>query len=172
MNGKFLFGHYVNDIYALKEKKIKGAKDLLNKLWGSLSEGNYNKFSVDSETKLDITDAKIVSMYSTEERIKLKVISYKDGYFKTNYARLKPFVLAYGRDRLFHVFKNYEHLIVRTHTDGVYWTEYLELILTGTCQVKYEGIKDVFIQRPAASGRHIQPHELMKEFKNKIQKTI
>ena len=148
MNGAFLFKHYVNDLYALKEKKIKGAKDLLNVLWGALSEHNFNKFSVDSDTEINITDAKIVSMYSTDERIKLKVISYKYGYFKTNFARMKPFVLAYGRDRLFHVFKNYEQNIVRCHTDGVWMTDYPDSILTGTKlgQVKYEGIKDVNIR--------------------------
>ena len=86
-------------------------------------------------------------MYSTDERIKLKVISYKYGYFKTNFARILPFVLSLGRDRIFHVFKNYEHLIVRNHTDGCYLTEYPESIITGTKlgQLKYEGIKDVNI---------------------------
>ena len=148
MNGKFLFGHYVNDLYALKEKKIKGAKDLLNILYGGLCEKNYNKFSIDSETELNITDAKIVSMDSTDERIKLKVITYKYGWFKTNFARILPFVLSLGRDRLYHVFKNYEHLILRAHTDGCYLTEYPEAILTGTKlgQLKYEGIKDVNIR--------------------------
>ena len=118
MNGAFLFKHYVNDLYALKEKKIKGAKDLLNVLWGALSEGNFNKFSVDSDTELNITDAKIVSMYSTDERIKLKVISYQYGYFKTNFARMKPFVLGYSRDRLYYVFRKFENVVVRWHTDG------------------------------------------------------
>ena len=148
MNGAFLFKHYVNDLYALKEKKIKGSKDLLNILWGALAESNFNKFSVDSETELSITNAKIVSMYVTDERLKFKVISYDYGYFKTNFARLKPFVLAYGRDRLYYVFKNYEHLIVRAHTDGVYMTEYPDTILTGTKlgHLKYEGIKDVDIR--------------------------
>jgi hypothetical protein len=148
MNGAFLFKHYVNDLYALKEKKIQGSKDLLNILWGALSESNYNKFSVDSETELNIKNAKIVSMYTTDERIKLKVISYEYGYFKTNFARMKAFVLAYGRDRLYHIFHNYENLVVRAHTDGVFMTEYPESILTGTKlgHVKYEGTKYVDIK--------------------------
>jgi hypothetical protein len=141
MNGAFLFKHYVNDIYTLKEQKILGSKDLLNVLWGALSEHRVTKFSVVSDDELNITDAKIICMYSTDERIKFKVISYKYGYFLTNWARLKPFLLGYGRDRLYHVFNKFEKDIVRIHTDGCLLSEYPPNILTGTKlgQVKYEG---------------------------------
>jgi hypothetical protein len=157
INGKFLFGHYISDIYALKEKKIKGAKDLLNILYGALSEKNYNKFSIDSDTELNITNAKIVSMYSTDERIKLKVISYKYGWFKTNFARILPFVLALGRDRLYYVFKNYQNFIVRAHTDGVLLKEIPETLLTGTKlgQLKHDGTFNVNITKLNKIGKTI-----------------
>ena len=122
VNGAFLFKHYINDIYALKEKKIGCSKDLLNVLYGGLCEKRHTKFSVDTETELNITNAKIVNLYTTEDKIKIKVISYKYGYYKTPFARILPFVLGLGRDKLFHTFKNFQDVIVRTHTDGI-WTE-------------------------------------------------
>ena len=109
----------MNDLFEWKCKKIDGSKQILNTLWGALCQGRFNKFSVDSDTELNITNAKIVSMYSTEDKIKLKVISYEYGYFLTNYARIKPFVLAYSRDRLFHCFQKYEDNVLRIHTDSI-----------------------------------------------------
>ena len=147
MNGKFLFGHYINDVYTLKEKKIRCAKDLLNVLYGALSEKSYSKFSVDSGAELNITNAKIVSMYSTEERIKFKVVNYRGNWFRTQFARMLPFTLGLGRDRLYHVFKNFQNLIVRAHTDGAFLTEYPKEILTGTKigQLKNDGYFEVDI---------------------------
>ena len=99
VNGAFLFKHYINDIYALKEKKIGCSKDLLNVLYGGLCEKRHTKFSVDTETELNITNAKIVNLYTTEDKIKIKVISYKYGYYRTSFARILPFVLGLGRDK-------------------------------------------------------------------------
>ena len=75
------------------------------------------------------------------------MISYKYGYYRTPFARILPFVLGLGRDKLFHTFKNFQDVIVRTHTDGCLLTEYPKDILVGTKlgQVKYEGIKTVVL---------------------------
>ena len=105
------------------------------------------KFSVDTDTELNITNAKIVNLYTTEDKIKIKVISYKYGYYKTPFARILPFVLGLGRDKLYHTFKNFQDVIVRVHTDGVYLNEYPKDILIGTKlrNVKSEGIKTVVL---------------------------
>ena len=143
MNGKYLFGHIVNDLFELKCKNISGSKQILNTIWGALSQGRFNKFSVDSGTELNITNAKIVSMYSTEDRIKMKVISCEYGYFLTNYARIKPFVIALGRERLFHCFQKYEKDVIRIHTDSISVKEKPTDILTGKrlghLKLEYEG---------------------------------
>ena len=75
------------------------------------------------------------------------MISYKSGYYKTPFARILPFVLGLGRDKLYHTFKNFQDVIVRVHTDGVYLNEYPKDILIGTKlgNVKYEGIKTVVL---------------------------
>lgn len=147
MNGKYLFGHIVNDLFELKCKNISGSKQILNTIWGALSQGRFNKFSVDSSTELNITNAKIVSMYSTEDKIKLKVISYEYGYFLTNWARIKPFVLALGRDRLFHCFQKYEKDVIRVHTDSITVKDKPTDILTGDklgyLKLEYEGPIDL-----------------------------
>ena len=43
--------------------------------------------------------------------------------FKTNYGRIKPFILAYARSKFYFRFHKWEHLIVRMHTDSLYLTE-------------------------------------------------
>jgi uncharacterized ubiquitin-like protein YukD len=62
LNGAFLFGHYVNDLYKLKLDKIKGAKDILNILWGALSEINIHKRNITFDEEIELKDYKILSM--------------------------------------------------------------------------------------------------------------
>jgi len=47
VSGQLLFKKYVDSIYPLKQLKVKGAKLLLNLLWGSLSESKTFKKTVD-----------------------------------------------------------------------------------------------------------------------------
>ena len=41
MSGSYLFKKYVDTLYDLKLKKVKGAKLLLNILWGALTEKRF-----------------------------------------------------------------------------------------------------------------------------------
>jgi hypothetical protein len=68
-----------------------------------------------------------------------------------------PFILSLGRDRLYYVFKNYEHLVCRAHTDGCLLTEYPESILTGTKlgQLKHDGTFNVNITKLNKIGKTI-----------------
>jgi hypothetical protein len=148
MNGSFLFKKYVTELFELKSSGVKGAKDLLNILWGSLCEMNYYKSNNDYDEDNNISEAEVKHITSDEDGIKLKYIFYRNGFYKTNYARIKPFVLAYGRSDLL-MFKEYEDLIVRIHTDGFYLKEKPTNIKTGSNlgYLKYEGSKHVHIQR-------------------------
>ena len=121
MNGAFLFKHYVDEIYKLKQAKAKGAKDLLNVLWGALCQTNYKSYVANGDEVINIDDAHIKSITS-DNQIRIKTVSYKYGYYETNWARIKPFVLSYGRTNLFNRFQKYEDWIVRIHTDGFYLT--------------------------------------------------
>jgi hypothetical protein len=147
-NGAFLFKHYMTELYALKERKVKGAKDILNVLWGALCEKRVKKRKVDYDEELHMDDAEMLSIYATDSKLHFRFLSYEHGMFMTNFARVGPFVLAYGRDRLYHSFQKYEADIVRIHTDGFYITRQPEDIMTGTAlgHLKYEGIKEVNIR--------------------------
>ena len=52
-------------------------------------------------------------------RMKIKCSYFDKPQFKTNWARIKPFVIAYGRELLYYKFRKYEDDIVYVHTDGV-----------------------------------------------------
>ena len=43
--------------------------------------------------------------------------------FKTNYGRIKPFILAFARSKFYFKFHKWEHMIVRMHTDSIALTE-------------------------------------------------
>jgi hypothetical protein len=43
--------------------------------------------------------------------------------FRTNYGRIKPFLLAFARNQFYFSFRKWEDLIVRMHTDSLYLTE-------------------------------------------------
>lgn len=147
MNGAFLFKRYVEEMYELKKQGVNGAKDLLNILWGALGETNHYKFNATSDKELEINDAEIKHINS-DSQIRIKCIFYNAKHYKTNYARIKPFILAYGRKMLFFKYRKYESLVVRIHTDGFYLTEKPDDIALGDKlgELKYEGLKDVSIK--------------------------
>jgi hypothetical protein len=119
MNGAFLFKNYMDELYSLKSKS-KMAKSLLNILWGALSEKNTKKFINNCHDELDLEDCEMTDLHFTGNQIHLKIINYGDDYYKTNYARIKPFVLSYGRNQCYKQFKGHEKDIVRIHTDGAH----------------------------------------------------
>ena len=75
-----------------------------------------------------------------DSKIRIECIYHKHKQFKTRWARIKPFVLAYGRHRMFYSFRKFEPLIVRIHTDGMYLKEKCDELKTGPelGNLKYE----------------------------------
>ena len=147
MNGAFLFKRYVEELYVMKKGKVKGAKDMLNVLWGALCETNNYKYWADSDFELNIDDSKITKFSSDNNCINVSCIPYKKNYYKTNWARIKPFVLSYARSAMYFRYRKYESLVVRLHTDGFYLKENPDdLILgDGLGHLKYEGEKKIIV---------------------------
>lgn len=126
-SGNMMFGNFVSLLFQLKQKAPKGSKlgyiikQILNCLWGKLSQQCSVPIRVDTRKVdvIDISDDKeIVSILPVSEHvINIKVVSNRK-YFETNFARIKPFVLAYGRNRLSKYIEPYKDDIVRIHTDG------------------------------------------------------
>ena len=148
VNGAHLFGSYINPIYELKKEKVKGSKDLLNTLWGGLCQSNEKSYSNNPDDEHHINEAKITSMHIDDSKIRISCIFHKQSrLYKTDYARIKPFILSYGRVCMYWRYKQYESDIVRMHTDGFYLKNKPEKIQTGTelGHLKYEGTKIVDI---------------------------
>jgi hypothetical protein len=146
VNGAFLFKKYITEMYELKKQGVNGAKDLLNILWGALCETNVYKFNATSDQELNIVDADIKKL-SSDSHIRIKCVFYNAKHYKTNFARIKPFIIAYGRQVIFHKYHRYAPYVVRIHTDGFYLTEKPDDILTGDKigNLKYEGCFEVKI---------------------------
>ena len=119
ISGSTLFKKYVEALYPLKQNKVKGAKLLLNILWGSLTESKIFKQTADINDKVDLSGRDITRL-QYDSHVRIQYMKREEGCFRTNYARIKPFVLAYGRSKMYFRFKKYEDLIVRSHTDSIY----------------------------------------------------
>ena len=120
--GSYLFGKYVKTLYELKTEKVRGAKLLLNILWGALTETNTYKQVHQLTDTIDLTNTRITKLQS-DGKIRINHVKSNENQFKTNYGRIKPFILAYGRSQFFFSFRGWEHLIKRMHTDSIYLTE-------------------------------------------------
>jgi hypothetical protein len=145
-NGAFLFQKYVKEIYELKQRKVKGSKDLLSVLWGALSESKLYEYYDKEDQDTNIIEASIVKMHAGDN-ISIKVRHTKQPFFKTNWARVKPFILAYARVKMFYCFRSFEDDIVRMHTDSIYLKKGNNLIKTGDTighlKIEYVGNVDI-----------------------------
>ena len=147
MSGSYLFKKYVEDLYPLKREKCKGAKLLINILWGALTETKTFKQTTDPTEKVDLS-GRTITRLQTDTHIRTLYTKHDDSQFRTNYGRIKPFVLAYARNQMFFSYRKWEHLIVRCHTDSIYLTEKpVEMLPSsdkiGCLKVEYEGYIEI-----------------------------
>ena len=146
ITGSEIFKQYVELLFELKNKGKKGikkSKQILNILWGSLCEGNTKTQYINNN------DDKIINIDGNIKILKIKpfndnetIIEYvnNDKQFKSNYARMKPFILAKGRNALYNLIKNEINNIVWFHTDGFICRSKLNInIGDGLGCLKYEG---------------------------------
>lgn len=141
INYKETFYEYVIYLYELKEKNIPMSKLILNILWGAFSELN---------SKTDYTTTKQINILDEITEIKP---SKFDGHviksstlnkmFKSNFARLTPFLLSKGRLTLCNILLPIIDNVKQFHTDGFITTSN-ESIITGDKigELKYLGYCD------------------------------
>ena len=122
VSGQLLFKKYVDDLYSMKLQKVKGAKLLLNILWGALTESRTYKKTVDYDVPFDLSGCDVKKLEASD-KLRTQFFKMNEQKFKTNYGRIKPFLLAFARNQFFFSFRKWEHLIVRMHTDSLYLTE-------------------------------------------------
>ena len=148
VSGKVLFGEYIDYFYALKNQNVKGAKKIMNCLWGALGESNlktipYNIFEEDDLHG----NNQVVEMIATNEEGTegfQKVVD-PDKYFEYDLARIKPFLLAKGRKKISETIKPYVNNLLYAHTDSLIVDKPID-IKTGTNigDLMYEGYCENF----------------------------
>lgn len=151
VKSKNLFGEYVNTLFALKEQKVPGAKNLLNILHGALSEINKKTLIFEDDgTGCDTNGTVIYNNWDLmnitqigENTFRL-IIENQKNIYKTPFGRLQAFLLGMGRRRLFVYGKDYEEYIVRMHTDSFFITKKIpdEKLGNNMGDLVYEGYSE------------------------------
>ena len=113
INGSKLFGKCIDYLFGFKVQKFEWAKELINPLWGALCQKNV--LCVETIYKQD----NVLSIQRNDTKyLTYNIIKSYDEYYETDWARIKPFLVAKGRYNISKVIeKNLENLVY-THTDG------------------------------------------------------
>ena len=130
--GHEMFSEFVKLLYPLRKNEIikDRVKSFLRCLWGALSQRNIFKKVYKMDVEAELFDCEIVEMIPHNDD------SYKITYMKsnrpyeTNYARLKCFLLAKGREKISKYISPYKQHIKRCHTDSMSSTIELKHIET------------------------------------------
>lgn len=122
VSGKKCFQEFVTLLYNLRSNEICGkrCKKLLTTLWGALIRINKFVKIVDQDEDFEIYDTNKVIEYEQihGNKIKLTLVN-QNKMFATNYARLKPFLLAKGRVKISEYIEPYVDHVYRCHTDSM-----------------------------------------------------
>ena len=143
INASQAFRPFVDYVYKLKEDGVLGSKQIINCLWGVLCESmRMTIFHTEgSETFIDEHKPLIsIKPYNKSEanyEIRLQAVNKT---FKSDWARLKPFLLSKGRSIISKAIEPYKDHIKRSHTDSMYSDIKLD-IETGSNigELKYTG---------------------------------
>jgi hypothetical protein len=114
-----VFKPFVDFMFELKEKQIEKSKDILNILWGALCEIDKIKYFCEQEININ-TDEEILSIIPYEKNEDIDVITTTNinKRYKTNYARLCPFLVGQGRRHMSNIMFPIKNHIHRIQTDG------------------------------------------------------
>ncbi len=141
--GSQLFGNFVKTVFELKKKGNKTAKAILNCLWGALCQTQELDYNVaDDGEEYDLGFDKNITSIIYDDKKHRCIVKYtkQNKYFVNRYARIKSFILAYGRHCIITELMDNIDNIVYIHTDG--WISKTEMnVKIGTelnC-VKFEG---------------------------------
>jgi hypothetical protein len=139
MLGCHVFKEYVDLLFKMKEDNIEGAKEILNNLWGIFGQLEVIKiyYNIDDEKPADIAKNRIIKNVTslTETRLLIELVK-KDRIYRTDFARMVPFLLAKGRYLMSKALEPHLEFVKRVHTDSMFTTQLLKdengkLIQTG-----------------------------------------
>lgn len=136
--GSEVFKRTVEYLAKLKKKGVKGAKLILASLWGKLCEVKKKKQVVTDEVEWD-KDHSIHRIYPSPDGSTVFQFVKNSDSFKTYYARIKPFVLAFGRKKVSDVIAPIKEHVYKCHTDSVYTSKKIKDTGDELGQLKYNG---------------------------------
>jgi len=161
ITGTELFGNYVNTLFDLKQKKLPRAKQILNVLWGALSQKKVNKHTISNKLETDYVipdDYDLTEIKPYDDNNTHIGITNNDKQFKLGFGRIKPFLISKGRSMISKIIEPYNNNLVRTnepniynivkivrcHTDGFLLTHKpIDLSIGNNIgELKYEGYND------------------------------
>jgi hypothetical protein len=130
-----IFLKFVSTMFKHKQQKVKGAKEVLNSLWGALCQKSNPK-------KARGTDNEMRVVQYDDGAIEMRNEKTVGNPFRYSWARIKPFLLAQGRYILSTNIMKYGDKIVRANTDGFISKVKLDDIVCGDDlgMIKYEGM--------------------------------
>jgi hypothetical protein len=140
-----LFGDYVSMLFDMKKENIPHSKSILNTLWGALCKSKvyYHQVKIDSDEVLEIKpNHTIKTMYPAgEDGLEDVVELYENSMmFNTHYARIKPFILSFGRYNLLKIILPHIDKVIRVHTDSMITTEAISIEIGEELgELKWEG---------------------------------
>ena len=115
-----LFGEYINFLYPMKQRKVPLSKMLINLIWGVLST------KLKKKKYFQLCDDVIIPSNNNVESIRMLddkktyqiQTSDNDKIFKFDFARLAPFLISCGRQKISHIIEPHIENIKHCHTDG------------------------------------------------------
>lgn len=119
-SGKKLFGKYVDFLFPLKKKGYDSAKRVLNTLWGKLCQ--KNTITVRGKKKV-FADDRIDEFTTNGMKDKTVKVFKRTQPYSTDYARIAPFLISFGRCRTAYFMEESVENLVYCHTDGFYLTK-------------------------------------------------
>ena len=134
----------------MKDKKIGGSKMLLNMLWGILCEKRKIKHYININEEFIIpNNHKILNIkHIDNDKITLH-LSNNDDIYKTQYARMCPFLLSQARYNISKIIEPYKKDVINCHTDGFTLPYHPKELQTGfnIGQLKYNGFRELQYQK-------------------------
>jgi len=132
IEGRYLFGKFVELMYELKRKlgkEIPIVKTLGTSLWGALCEKDRkyacSKEGVFAPEGFNYDEADILEIRPKGSEHEFIYVEDKNIY-KTDYARIGPFLTSFARKKFAEMVYPHREHIVRIHTDGFISTKNLD----------------------------------------------
>lgn len=131
ITGNLIFEKFVNFLFKLKSEGVPYAKNILNILWGFFSERNEFRLIHDNKSEFEVKKGKKITMIQQlNNELECFTLQDQTKMYKTNLARIKPFMIAAGRQLMAKILMPYIDSVKRIHTDGIITSKRLNFTKT------------------------------------------